>query len=728
MKKLYLYPLWLRFWHWLNALLFLVLIISGISLHYSESGSLIVPFRVAMLSHNIAGVLLSLIYIFYIASSIISGNIWYYKPIFKGLLKRLVKQIKFYLMGIFNRDAHPFYADENHKFNPLQQLSYIVVIFVFIPLIIISGWLMLFPEYAPDEIFGMGGIWPMAILHIIVGFILSLFMFVHIYLGTTGETIGDLFKSMLTGWHLSEEEKELQPVMEPIRTDIGKKRLFPIVFYNPITMTGVLVAAISLVTIVFLMVLEFFSTEVQNPYIGIVTFIILPSFLIGGLILIAFGAIRENRRLLRLKEGRKALPIIDLNNPRYQIATLVFTTGTFLLILLSAFGSFKAYEYTDSDEFCGTVCHKLMHPEYTAYKQSPHSRVACVKCHIGPGASWFVRSKLSGVYQVYATLFNKYDRPIPTPVDNLRPAEETCEQCHWPKAFYSDKKIDYYLYKSDENNSLTKATMLVFVGGGNSITGNRSGIHYNMNIANEITYIPTDREREVIPWVKVKNLATGKETLYQSIDNKLPDKYVKPENMRKFDCIDCHNRPTHIYNQPNSIVNTYMSVDLISATLPYIKTLAVQALETYATNRNTAYQDISNYIWNFYKQNYADTAYTRKKDIEKSISAIHTIYMNNYFPDMKVSWRSHPDNIGHLYSKGCFRCHDGKHVSNDGKVLSKNCNLCHIIIEQQGPDQTKEESYEGLKFLHPGGIEKMVNKNYCPDCHSAQGITHSGKR
>ncbi len=159
MKRLLLYPIWIRFWHWLNALLFLILIITGISLHYSESGSLIVPFRVAMLSHNIAGVILSLLYIFYISMSIITGNIKYYKPVFKGLLKRIVKQIKYYLMGIFNRDNHPFHSDEKHKFNPLQQLSYIVIIFIFLPLIIITGWLMLFPEYAPDDIFGMGGIY-----------------------------------------------------------------------------------------------------------------------------------------------------------------------------------------------------------------------------------------------------------------------------------------------------------------------------------------------------------------------------------------------------------------------------------------------------------------------------------------------------------------------------------------------------------------------------------------
>lgn len=730
MKKFYLYPLWLRIWHWFNVLLFLILILSGISLHYSDSGSLFVPFQIAMSAHNIAGALLTLIYIFYLIYNIFTGNIKYYIPTFKGLIKKIIKQVKFYLMGIFNRDKHPFHQDDKQKFNPMQQLSYIGVMFVLMPIIIVSGWLLMFPEFAPTEFFGMGGIWPMAILHIIVGFFLSLFMFVHIYLGTTGKTVGELYKSMITGWHLSEETEE--PILQPeqIKSDepLSKKRLFPVVFYNPITMTGVLVSTVSLLVIVFLIALEFLSTDIQNPYVGIVTFIILPAIMIIGLILIAFGAIRENRRILRLKLGRKALPIIDLNNPKYQITTLVFTAGTFILILLSAFGSFKAYEYTDSDEFCGTVCHKVMIPEYTAYKESPHSRVGCVKCHIGSGATWFVRSKLSGVYQIYSVLFNKYHKPIPSPVENLRPAQETCEQCHWPKHFYSDKKVDYYLYNSDEVNSETKVTMLIFVGGGNKELGNTSGIHYNMNLANEVSYIASDKSRQTIPWVKVKSLITGKETLYKSLDDKLPDEMVKQENMRRLDCIDCHNRPSHVYDQPNKRLNSYMSANKIDKTLPYIKTLALQSVETYATNRNTAYKDISNYIWNFYKQNYADIALNRKNDLNRSIGAIYKLYEKSYFPDMKVNWKNFPNNIGHLYSKGCFRCHDDRHVSPDGKVISKDCNLCHKIISQQEPGKPVEENSAGLQFAHPGGIDRMVNKNYCPDCHASGGITKFGMK
>ncbi len=214
MKKIYLYPLWLRFWHWLNALLFFVLILSGISLHFSASGSLLVPFETAIVAHNICGILVSAIFLFYTIFNIVTGNYKYYIPHLKGLIGRMIKQGKYYLMGIFLREPHPFHSDKKQKFNPMQQIAYFFIIFFGMPLIIISGWMLMFPEVAPNEIFGMGGVWPMAILHTIVGFFLSVFMVAHIYLGTTGQTVGDLFKSMITGWHLSEEVHD-EPAPEP---------------------------------------------------------------------------------------------------------------------------------------------------------------------------------------------------------------------------------------------------------------------------------------------------------------------------------------------------------------------------------------------------------------------------------------------------------------------------------------------------------------------------------
>ncbi|MCL5991482.1 MAG: cytochrome b/b6 domain-containing protein [Bacteroidetes bacterium] len=414
MKKIFLYPFWLRFWHWFNAFLFLVLIISGLSLHYADPKSFFIPFRISIITHNISGILLTLNYIFFLIFNFTSGNYKFYIPSIKGFGQRTITQIKYYIIGILIGEKHPFSANEKRKFNPIQQVSYILIMFAFLPMIIVTGWLLMFPELAPDEFFGMGGVWPMALAHAITGFILSVFMIVHIYLGTTGGTISELYRSMINGWHLLHEEEIKAEKEAERKPPAAPGKLFPVIFYTPTTLTGSLISILSSVIILFFIVIEFFS-EFQNPYLGIITYVVLPSFLIIGLLLIAFGAIRENRRILSLEIKQRKLPVIDLNNPKHQVAVFVFSTGTILLTVFSIFGAFKAYEYTDSDEFCGKVCHTVMKPEYTAYQDSPHSRVGCVKCHIGPGTGWFVRSKLAGSYQVYSVLFKKYSKPIVAP-------------------------------------------------------------------------------------------------------------------------------------------------------------------------------------------------------------------------------------------------------------------------------------------------------------------------
>lgn len=720
MKKEYIYPFWLRFWHWLNALLFLILIISGISLHYSDPKSYWIPFDIAVLSHNISGVLLSLNYLFYFIFNIISGNYKQYIPKLKGLKHRFYLQAKYYVLGIFVGEKHPFETDQQSKFNPLQQIAYLFIMFVFMPIICISGWLLMFPELAPDELFGMGGVWPMALLHTIVGFFLSIFMFVHIYLGTTGNTIGELYKSMITGWHLvhpKETVKEVKP-QEVIEFEKKSKKLFPIVFYNPMTLTGALLAVLSTILIALFVVIEFI-VENPNPYLGIVTFIILPSILLLGLFLIAIGAIKENRRILHKEASKKKLPIIDLNNPKHQVATLVFSVGTIVLTVASIFGSFKAYEYTDSDEFCGQVCHTVMEPEFTAYKDSPHSKVGCVSCHIGPGTDWFVRSKLSGTYQVYSVLFKKYSRPIPTPVEHLRPAQQICEQCHWPEKFYHENKIVFDFFTQDEKNSEYKLSMNFKVGGGSLELGNSSGIHWVMNIANEISYYAADKDRTIIPWIKVKSRITGKETVYRDTSYKFPKESFKPDEIRIMDCIDCHNRPSHIYQQPNRVINTYMSSNLIDRNLPYIKHIGVQVLESYVQSRETSYKDIKDYITNYYRNNYPEIADTKQASIEQAVNSLNKIYLRNYFPYMKANWKNYPNHIGHMYSPGCYRCHDGKHVSDEGKVITMDCNACHTIVTQQIPNQPMQESSTGLNFIHPGGLDKLTETKNCVTCHGA---------
>lgn len=493
------------------------------------------------------------------------------------------------------------------------------------------------------------------------------------------------------------------------------RKWLPSSFYNPITIAGAGIAAISFGLILFLMLLETFAAE-QKPYMGIIAFIILPSIMIAGLLVAAFGIYREYRADSKGKHREHKLPRLDLNDPRHRKLFTIFSIGVILLLFFSAFGSYEAYEYTESVQFCGTTCHKVMNPEYTAYQNSPHAHVECVKCHIGPGADWFVRSKISGSYQVYSVIFNKYSRPISTPIKNLRPAKETCEQCHWPSAFYNKMEKFKTYYLSDENNSKMQLTISINIGGGNEATGVTSGIHWHMNIANQITYIATDRARQVIPWVEVKS-KDGKVTVYRSTDEKIPGSMITKDNKRIMDCIDCHNRPTHIYHPPSPSVNDAMASNLISPDLPYIKSVAVQALEAGYTTKEIALDSIKYSIEEFYKLNYPDIASKDKNQIEQAVQQVQKIYSLNYFPEMNVSWKKFPNNIGHLYSPGCFRCHDGKHVSKDGKVISKDCNICHTIFSEQIGNQKPELSLTGVKYQHPIDIGNSWKEMECSDCH-----------
>ncbi len=490
---------------------------------------------------------------------------------------------------------------------------------------------------------------------------------------------------------------------------------FPRVFYNPVTFAGLAIAAVSFGLILFLIILEIFGPE-QKPYMGIIAFVVLPGFLIIGIATLIAGAIVEHFRIRAGKTRKSVLPIINLNIKQHRNIFIYFATGILLFLFFSAFGTYKAYEYTDSDEFCGTICHKVMSPEFTAYQTSPHARVGCVNCHIGSGAEWYVRSKVSGLYQVYSVLFNKYSKPIPTPIENLRPAQETCEKCHWPNKFYRQKEVEKTYFLSDENNSKWSLILLMKIGGGNEETGVTKGIHWHMNIANEISYLAIDNERQVIPWVKSKS-ADGNEVIYKSDEFKDPDSLLNQKNIRKMDCIDCHNRPAHIYNPPSRSVNNFMAANLIDAELPYIKSLAVKALEVQYSSSKVALDSIKIFISDFYKLNYPNIYSSKRKTIDHSIAAIQKIFSRNYFPEMNVNWKYFPENTGHTYSPGCFRCHDGKHFSEDGKVISKDCTVCHTIVEEKIND-SNQISLTGIDYKHPVDVDKSWRNILCSNCHT----------
>ncbi len=721
MKKVYLYPFWLRFWHWFNALLFLILIISGISLHYADSSGKYLSFETSMLAHNISGILLTLNYLFFVIASIITGNIKHYIPKLKGLGRKIYLQVRFYALGIFLNEYHPFHSTKENKFNPIQQLAYLAVMFGMMPVLLISGWFLLFPELAPDEIFGMGGVWPMALAHTVTGFLLSLFMLTHIYLGTTGNTIFELFKSMITGWHLEPDTTEAHVEQETEKLQFSPKakikQLFPVIFYNPLTLIGALMTIISIAIDLLLLFVVIFLVEV-NPYLGILSYIVLPSFMLLGIILIFIGAIVENRRILTAKVKDKRLPVIDLNNPKHQIALLLFTTGTIIVLIITLFGMYQTFEYTDTTEFCGTICHEVMEPEYVTYSNSPHAKVPCVKCHISDDSKWYIRSKLSGVKQVVSVLFNQYPRPIPTPLGDLRPTQNSCEKCHWPKFFHNDQKVVKKFHSNDKNNSEYSLSYLLKISGGGNNFREKHGIHYAMIEANDIYYLTLDKNRTIIPWIKVVSKTDGTERVFRDTTIKFDEALIHSNKVRKFDCIDCHNRPSHIYIDPYTLINQRISSGEIKRNLPYIKKVAIQALESYTYSHETSKQDISAFLTRYYKNNYPEVSVKRRKDIDRAVNAINDIYLHYYFPKMNANWKKYDNHLGHIYSPGCFRCHDNKHVSNDSKVITNDCNVCHKIIYQKIPNQEPEHSVYGLKFKHPGGFDVTDGTKLCFDCHT----------
>jgi nitrate/TMAO reductase-like tetraheme cytochrome c subunit len=487
----------------------------------------------------------------------------------------------------------------------------------------------------------------------------------------------------------------------------------PGLFRNYVSFFGAAIVAASLASIILLFLIEL-TSGTDNPYLGIVTYVMLPGALITGLLTIFVGMYFERRRRRRLAPGEiPAYPSLDLNDPRRRRTFLTFLAVTFIFIFMSAFGSYRAYEFSESVTFCGQTCHVPMKPEFTAYQASPHARVRCVECHVGGGAEWYVRAKLNGVHQLYGVLTGRYDRPIPTPVHNLRPANDTCAQCHWPQKFYGDEMRVFNHYDYDEHNTARQTRLLVHVGGGSPANGPVSGIHWHMNLGNEIEYIATDEHRQNIPWVRVKD-GQGKVTEYTEDGAALTPSLAKAEK-RRMDCIDCHNRPAHIYVPPDEAVNDSLAAGKLDASLPYLKRQAVEALsKPYQTN-DEAVRSIAASLDQFYRANYADVYASKPDAIRSAVAEVQRIYQTYFFPEMKTDWQAHPNNIGHYYSQGCFRCHDGKHESRDGKVIRSDCNVCHATLDQSENGATT--SAQNGAFRHPVELGKLSELN-CTVCHS----------
>jgi nitrate/TMAO reductase-like tetraheme cytochrome c subunit len=475
-------------------------------------------------------------------------------------------------------------------------------------------------------------------------------------------------------------------------------------YRNWVSLSGVVVAVSSFFAFLLLFTIDILAHH-GNPYMGILAYMVAPGFTALGVFLIALGAWIHRRHVRRSQAG--VVPrsfTIDLSRPRDKKALVGFIAGTVVFLLATALGSYNTYHYTESIHFCGQTCHTPMKPEYTAYLNSPHARVACTECHVGPGATSYVKSKINGVHQLICTFSDDFHRPIKTPIKNLRPAQETCEQCHWPQKFIGNLDRNYAHFLADETNTPFTVRLLLKVGGADPAHGPTGGIHWHMNVDNKVEYITTDEQRQVIPWVRTTS-RDGKVTEYR--DPKFKDDCAK-HVIRTMDCMDCHNRPAHDYRSPNDAVDLAMSLNKIDPALPWAKSNAVASLiQTYSTE-DEALQKISLTL---------RSKYPSYPKVDSLVSEVQNIYSHNFFPEMKADWRAYPNNIGHKNWAGCFRCHDGLHQSEDGKkkIEGTDCNACHVIVAQGSGAELLKLSSKGHDFFH---LDGEMHDFSCNNCHN----------
>ena len=445
---------------------------------------------------------------------------------------------------------------------------------------------------------------------------------------------------------------------------------------SPIGMFGTMLAGAAGFLMITLFAYDMIG-ESESPYLGTITYMVLPTIFFVGLVLIVIGIRRQMKRRVAAEasgELRDEFPIIDLNDDRTR--TWLLTAGAFGAgaAVLLATSTIKGVEYVDSNAFCGTTCH-VMEPEWTAYQRSPHARVHCVDCHVGGGASNFLQAKLSGVRQVIALATNSYSRPIPTPVHDLRPARTTCNECHWPTRFHGDRTRVITRFRSDSANTETQTIIVNNVGGGQEL-GVSVGVHWHVDPSLEV-HFRSDEKREFVEEI---------ETLYADGSRKVftrepGENDPAAESVRTMDCIDCHNRPTHVYLSPEESIDGSLRLGVLSRDLPFIRREGLAALKVEYASHDEAKEGIATQIREFYAGSFPSLAAEQSHSVEEAIETLQELFTTNVFPAMNVTWGTYPDHLGHKgMAGGCFRCHNVAFTAEDGSKISADCELCHQIV------------------------------------------------
>ncbi len=453
---------------------------------------------------------------------------------------------------------------------------------------------------------------------------------------------------------------------------------------TPLSRIGVVITTSAMFSFIGLELLRVIGV-VTNAYIGLITYLAFPTLFVLGLVLIPIGwwrwAKRHGRRIRDLLRPRFAEQDLAAQEAGSRLVRTVVVLTLINLIFISI-ASIRTLEFMDKATFCGTACHNVMNPEWTTYQQSPHARVQCVECHVGEGAQALIDSKLNGMWQVISATFKLYDKPIPTPVHNLRPARETCEKCHWPKMFLGERTQNITHYAADETSTPRYTTLVMKVGTGR--TGLENGSHWHVAEANEIRYAAADRERMVMQWVDAKQ-PDGSFKRFRNSDL-MQSQATASEPVRTMDCVDCHNRATHIYEYPEAAVDHRLQRGLLPRDLPFMKRTALGALMGSYSDTTAGLAGIEDAIRHFYRDNYPQLTGPRGAAIDSAVQTVQNIYRRNIHPYMGIRWGSYPNHLGHQNRGGCFRCHNPKMVNEQGQSISMECTLCHSILAYDSPE------------------------------------------
>ncbi len=439
---------------------------------------------------------------------------------------------------------------------------------------------------------------------------------------------------------------------------------------------GAITSASAIVLIGFWVVEIFGHSGSRNPYLGIIFDLCLPGLFVFGLLLIPIGIWMRRRHLKALGQIPSVYPRIELTDPVFRRGIEIVLVATMVNFIIVGTASYRGVSYMDSPNFCGLSCH-VMAPQWTAYQVSPHSHVACAECHIGAGFSAAVQAKVNGTKQLAEVTFRTFPRPILAPLSVLRPARATCEECHSPTRFVGEKLLVETMYGDDEKNSLTHNVLVLHLGGVDSLS-HLSGIHGHH--LDDYEYVATDSSYQTIIAVSKHN-SDGSSTQFVSSDWKGPIQGVT----RRMDCMDCHNQATHTFQTPNDAIDKAMVDGSPSASLPFVHKEGLQLIQAEYASQAEAATKITSGLDNYYRTQYPAIWSGQRAQVDAAANTLVAIYQRNVFPDMKVTWGTYPNGMGHSVpghnpSPGCFRCHDGSHTSKDGKTITNDCSVCHNLL------------------------------------------------